>query len=285
MRFQDRDWTLSGNHPATTNNQMELQAAVAALGLLLGTIGPCTVDLYTDSEYLRQGVTDWLKHWLANGWRTRDGSRVKNRELWLSLQELIKSHTVTWHWIKGHAGHPSNERADWLATRAREARHQHKKVTGQSAEPRTSYSAARHLPEVAISVKASYSSSQRMGGWGVVLRKGNRTRTASEQDEELSANALLIRGATRGLKLLNQPCKVTITSDADYLIRGASQWISSWLAREWHTKTGKPVANQQEWRALLAAMELHEVTWKLGSPGDMPDLALAAELASKASGS
>ena len=103
---------LFGGEPATTNNRMELRAAIEALTALKQ---PCKVDLYTDSVYVRSGITEWLPAWRARGWRTADKKPVKNQDLWEALAALAARHDVTWHWVKGHSGHPENERADALA--------------------------------------------------------------------------------------------------------------------------------------------------------------------------
>ncbi len=103
---------LSGGEPETTNNRMELQAAIEALGALKR---PCKVAMYTDSVYVRDGITKWIQGWQRNGWRTAAKKPVKNVELWQALQAALQQHDVDWHWVKGHAGHPENERADELA--------------------------------------------------------------------------------------------------------------------------------------------------------------------------
>ena len=112
LRSGDRVKELSGGEPATTNNRMELKAAIEALAALKK---PCRVDLYTDSVYVRSGITQWLPAWRARGWRTADKKPVKNQDLWEALAALNERHDVAWHWVKGHAGHPENERADELA--------------------------------------------------------------------------------------------------------------------------------------------------------------------------
>ena len=98
-----------GGEIATTNNRMEIQAAIEALSKLKE---PCEVELHTDSEYLRDGITKWIHAWKARGWK----KKVKNKDLWLQLDEVSSRHTVTWHWVRGHSGHPKNERCDALAT-------------------------------------------------------------------------------------------------------------------------------------------------------------------------
>ena len=275
IRFDDHEWLLSGNAPETTNNQMEMQAAVIALATLDSLLGRCTVDLYTDSEYLRQGITSWVEAWARNGWQTKGREPVKNEALWRSLHTFTQRHHVAWHWLKGHAGHVGNERADRLATRAREA-------LESPALPSHTLPGSK-LPEVQIFVKASYSSSEKVGGWGVILRKGDQARTLDQRETGMSVNAMLIRAAAHALEALTRPCSAIVYSDADYLIRGASQWIKGWLSRGWETRDGKPVANRTEWESLLIAMKPHRVTWQPGSMDEMADLAEAARLAVEAS--
>lgn len=103
---------LAGGEPATTNNRMELMAAIAALEALKE---PCEVVLTTDSQYVRQGITEWMPGWLRRGWKTAGGEPVKNRDLWERLHAAASRHAVDWRWVKGHAGHPENERVDQLA--------------------------------------------------------------------------------------------------------------------------------------------------------------------------
>jgi ribonuclease HI len=103
---------LFGGEPATTNNRMELRAAIEALNALKR---PCAVEMHVDSQYVKDGITKWIHGWKKNGWKTADKKPVKNLELWQALDEAIKHHTISWHWVKGHDGHPENERADELA--------------------------------------------------------------------------------------------------------------------------------------------------------------------------
>ncbi len=106
---------LKGGEAHTTNNRMELMAAISALEALKK---PCRVDLYTDSQYVRNGISGWIHGWKKNGWRTADKKPVKNVDLWQRLDAALGRHQVTWHWVKGHAGHDLNERADQLARAA-----------------------------------------------------------------------------------------------------------------------------------------------------------------------
>jgi ribonuclease HI len=112
MRYNAKVKELSGGEAMTTNNRMELTAAIEALKALKE---PCRVELHTDSEYVKNGISAWIEGWKRNGWKTADKKPVKNAELWQALDEARKRHDVHWHWVKGHAGHPENERADELA--------------------------------------------------------------------------------------------------------------------------------------------------------------------------
>ena len=115
LRFKDQEKELKGAEALTTNNRMELMAAIGALSSLKRR---CKVALYTDSDYLRQGMQSWLAQWKKKGWRNSKNEPVKNSDLWLRLDELAKAHEISWHWVKGHSGHPENERADALANMA-----------------------------------------------------------------------------------------------------------------------------------------------------------------------
>jgi ribonuclease HI len=115
LRWRGESRELSGFAPATTNNRMELEAAIGALETLKR---PMTVAMYTDSNYLRQGITTWLRAWKARGWRTADKQPVKNQDLGERLERALGRHRIDWHWVKGHAGNADNERADALARAA-----------------------------------------------------------------------------------------------------------------------------------------------------------------------
>ena len=115
LTFGDREKELKGAEPDTTNNRMELMAAISSLEALKR---PCRVDLHTDSQYLRNGVMSYLENWKRNGWRTADKKPVKNIDLWKRLDAALGKHQIRWHWLRGHAGHAMNERADELAREA-----------------------------------------------------------------------------------------------------------------------------------------------------------------------
>ena len=112
IRSGPHEKELSGGEPVSTNNRMEMMAAIRALQALKR---PCEITLWTDSVYLRDGITKWIHGWRRNGWKTADRKPVKNAELWQELLDAAEAHQIDWRWVKGHAGHPENERADRLA--------------------------------------------------------------------------------------------------------------------------------------------------------------------------
>jgi len=112
LRWREIEREVAGGEPDTTNNRMELMAAIGALEALRE---PCDVILTTDSQYVRQGITQWMANWVRRGWKTSGGDAVKNRDLWERLHAAAGRHTVDWRWVKGHSGHPDNERVDVLA--------------------------------------------------------------------------------------------------------------------------------------------------------------------------
>jgi ribonuclease HI len=119
LRTARKERELSGGEALTTNNRMELTAAIRALEALNK---PCRVALHTDSQYVRDGITKWIHGWQRNGWRTADKKPVKNAELWQELLDAAAPHRVEWHWVKGHSGHPENDRVDALACTEADAR-------------------------------------------------------------------------------------------------------------------------------------------------------------------
>jgi len=115
LRYDADVKEIYGAVPETTNNRMELQAAISALEALKR---PCRVQLTTDSEYVRRGITEWLENWKRRGWKTAGKKPVKNADLWQQLEQAAEPHDVEWFWVRGHSGHPENEQADLLANRA-----------------------------------------------------------------------------------------------------------------------------------------------------------------------
>jgi ribonuclease HI len=132
LAFGGRERELKGGEAHTTNNRMELMAAISALEALTR---PCVVDIHTDSQYLRNGIMSWIKQWKRNDWRTADRKPVKNVDLWQRLDASMASHQVEWLWVRGHAGHPENERADRLAAEAMKPFMPRRPIVGAGRQP------------------------------------------------------------------------------------------------------------------------------------------------------
>ena len=115
LRYRNTEKELNGYAPDTTNNIMELTAVIEALKTLSRS---CPILITTDSNYVKDGITKWIHNWKLKGWKTAARKPVKNKELWIALDELVENHDITWKWVKGHSGHPENERADDLANEA-----------------------------------------------------------------------------------------------------------------------------------------------------------------------
>ena len=243
---------LSGAEEKTTNNRMELKAAIEALRSLDGSH---SVELVTDSQYLRKGVTEWLDGWRAKGWKTAGKKAVANRDLWEALDREIARHEINWRWVKGHAGDEWNELADELAS-------------AQIPRP--------DLPvddptAVHLFTAVAYSGKQDAGAWAVLLCFRGEESELSGRQAGASANRMHITSAGMGLAELNRRVKVHVYTASDYLKDGATTWIKGWQARNWTTRDGKPVANRDLWQRLVTLTGRHDVSWHVVSRDSLPE--------------
>lgn len=273
--FPDREVVLTGGSPNTTNNRMEMQAAIATLDHLSARHGPCHIDLHTDSAYLCQGITRWIEGWIERGWSAKNGEPVKNRALWQTLYDLARGHQVRWHWVKGHNGDPLNERVDRLVQQAR-----YELV--RERPPASSPEALTGIPRAVISIGVSCWGSTGPGGWAAVLRSERACEMLCGRQAHTTSNLLLLQAAITALGELTGPHDVTVYTTSDYLGLGASQWVHGWRQRDWVTRKGEPVKNRGTWESLLEAAREHHVSWQVvrGDPLP-PDLAQAKERATE----
>jgi ribonuclease HI len=258
---------LSGGEPRATNNRMELTAAIRALEALKM---PCRVDLFTDSQYLRKGITEWLPGWVARGWRRKDGE-LQNEDLWRRLADLIQTHEIHWGWVKGHAGNKWNERADQLATL------EIRKLRGGG---RPSAPAAPSDAEVFLRVSCS----GRKGGWAALVRRGEEETVLSGGLSATTSNQLDLLGAIAALEALPPGLSVAIHTGSDYLRNGATRWIEGWKKRGWKTQEGQPVQNRDLWERLERAMAARRVTWPDVKGHDLPEMKELGKTAKAATG-
>jgi len=265
---------LSGGEPRTTNNRMELTAAIRALEALPQ---PSRVRLVTDSLYLRKGVTQWLPGWIARGWRRKDGDLL-NEDLWRRLAELIRDHEIRWDWVKGHAGDRHNERADRLATAA---------IRAQRAAAPAARAAEKEEGPPDAEVFLRVSSAGRQGGWAALVRHGGGEAVLSASRPGASPNQLDLLAAIAALASLPPGITVDVHTGSDYLRNGASGWLAGWKRRGWKTQEGKPVLNRDLWQQLDAALAARRVRWPALKGREVPELAAlgeAAKLAARGEG-
>lgn len=243
LRFGDHEKELSGNEPKTTNNRMELTAAIEALRALRR---PCTVEFHTDSQYVRRGITEGVKKWAAAGWLTKSGRPVPNADLWQELQTLAQQHTIDWHWVQGHSGHPANERVDRLAREAR------LRIT-----PRIELDA--DAPRLYL--RASCQGNPGPGCWAVAVEAAGEWAIHTGGEPSTTNNRMELTAALEGLRLMPPGSRLQIFTTSDYLFQGMTRWVKGWQAQGWMKKDGQPVANADLWRALVERAVLHHVHW------------------------
>jgi ribonuclease HI len=261
LRYGGQEKVLTGNEPETTNNRMELQAAIAALQALKE---PSQVEFHTDSEYLRQGITQWIEKWAAQGWVRQGGKPIPNADLWQILWPLVKQHDIKWHWVKGHAGEPLNERVDALARQAR-----------QEITPSTEL--AEGVPRLYI--RASCRGNPGPGGWGVVLEQDGETEQLSGSALATTNNRMEITAAIEGLRLLPPGSPVQVFTTSDYLFQGVTQWLHGWRKRNWTKKGGEWVANADLWQVLDQLLNTYTIQWVNAKGQTQPALSEASKLA------
>jgi ribonuclease HI len=256
---------LSGGEPGTTNNRMELTAAIRGLEAL---VRRARVRLFTDSQYLRKGVTEWLPGWIARGWRRKDGA-LQNEDLWRRLADLTARHEIQWQWVKGHSGNRYNERADVLASAA--IRAQRRAAGGVEERPATD-------AEVFLRVSCA----KGRGGWAALVRQGEEERILTGAKAPSSANQLDLLAALAALEALPAGASVAIHTGSDYLRHGATRWLEGWKRRGWTTQEGQPVQNRELWQTLERALQLRKVEWPGVEERDTPELERLAQPARKA---
>ncbi|MCB9421386.1 MAG: ribonuclease HI [Ardenticatenaceae bacterium] len=252
---------LTGHQADTTNNRMELTAAIEALRALKR---PCQVQFYTDSEYLRRGITEWIEKWAEKEWQHKPGQPVANADLWRALWPLVKRHDINWHWVKGHAGNQYNERVDALARQAR-------------LEITPDAQISDDVPR--LYVRASCKGNPGPGGWGAVLEQGSETEQVSGSAFDTTNNRMELTAVIEGLLLLPSGSSVQIFTTSDYLYQGITNWIPGWRRRAWQKKDGNPVANADLWQALDQLGQQYAIRWINAKGQEKPALEEAGKLA------
>lgn len=243
LRSGDREKVLTGSDPKTTNNRMELQAAISALRALKR---PCRIEFHTDSQYLRRGITEWVEKWAAADWVNKAGRPTPNVELWRELQSLVRRHTINWHWVQGHSGDPANDRVDQLAREAR------LKIT-------PTVDLAADVPRLYL--RASCKGNPGPGAWAFALETGGQWEVLSGSDARTTNNRMELQAALEGLLFLSPGSRVQVFTTSDYLYQGATRWADGWRKGGWMKRDGQPVANGDLWQALLDLSAKYQVEW------------------------
>jgi ribonuclease HI len=244
---------LSGFGGDSTNNRMELTAVISALGEIKT---PHRITLYTDSQYVKNGITSWIDGWQKKNWLTADKKPVKNVDLWKALLEQVKRHHVNWKWIRGHAADRWNERADELAVAARKT-----EITGNSRAPADNRSVSADTVSLYTGVTCKHSTG--IGAWCVILCWRRHVKVIGASAEGMTANQLYIKAVIEGLSTLTRSFPVDVHTHSGYLKDGATSWLSGWQKRNWQTREGSPVSNRELWQELAVLLENFKVTFHL----------------------
>lgn len=243
---------------SSTNNRMELTGAVAALKSLQS---PHRIVLYTDSQYLKNGITDWITTWQKNNWQTAARNPVKNADLWKDLLVQVKRHSVTWKWVRGHEENRWNNRADELAVAAR------KREVKPVEQLKT---VAPDDNDIHLFTGVTCKHKSGIGGWAVLLTWRNRVRLLGAGVEGMTANQLYVRAVIAGLESLKKALPVHVHTHSGYLRDGADSWLDGWRKRDWQTRDGAPVSNRELWQQLSKLLEQHKVTFHLEDRDEPP---------------
>lgn len=262
IRHADYVEELSGAEHDTTNNQMELMAAIVALESLEQS---SSIDFYTDSIYVKNGITSWIKKWLKSNWLNSKKQPVANQELWQRLHDAIQRHDINWRWVKGHDGDPDNERVDQLATEARCA------LTGEALTvAETDNTPSKPIPQGVpwAYLKAVYDHKRNKGAWAVIIADDEEERQITRPAHGMTQNQMTLEAAIQLLESVKPDEAIAVFTDSEYLQKGMSEWIEGWIKRGWQTSSKKPVKNSRQWKQLNALAQARNVTWHYTSDDD-----------------
>lgn len=264
LRSGDHEKILTGNDPQTTNNAMELTAAISALQALKTA---CDVTLYTDSEYLRLGVMERTARLKQQRSECSTGP-IPNKELWQELMKLVQIHQIQWHWVKGHSDNEFNNRCDELARKVR-----------LEITPRWNADVSQTLPTAYL--RSSCLVNPGPGRWGVIFEFEGTRQELSGYDPKTTNNRMELEAALAVFSLLPPHAPVQIYTMSSYLYQGATQWISNWRERRWIKQDGKPVVNAAEWQRLDHYLKEHPTKWINAKGQSIEQLTLAGNLVKK----
>ena len=229
---------LSGGDPDTTNNRMELTAAIKALEALNQ---PCRIDFYTDSQYVRKGISEWIDDWKAHGWQS--GKKpIKNVDLWKRLDDLRQGHEIDWKWVRGHAGNEHNERADQLAS---------------AAIPREAMAVDPDAVQVYLRIAGPASGTRGKCGWAAGLMSADVPDIIHGAHPDMTVNGFALYATLQVLDQILPEDKVQFFTNNSYLFDGITKWVSGWRKGGWV----KPEKFKAEWQQLDQLNQSRQIKW------------------------
>ena len=237
---------------------MELTAALEALK---SREAGEKVQLFTDSEYVRLGITQWMDAWIRNGWTRRKGQPVLNKDLWSALHAQNKRIQVEWHWVRAHAGHAFNEMVDQAARDAAISAAERVDTSTSTVEERRTI-AQDILPTDTYAI-AAVNAGDRRSAWAFVRESGGSEVTLREVEEGSSVNRALLLGAVALMRSLESNVPVSVNTDSEYLFNGVTRWLDGWRRHGWRKADSKPVANQDLWIEIDALLTQVNIKWHL----------------------
>lgn len=243
---------LYGGMADTTNNRMELTAVIEALRSLKEKH---TIELYVDSQYVKNGMTKWMENWIRKKWRTSTGSPVKNQDLWQVLNMLVDKHEINWHWVKGHAGNVYNERVDQLATKGRGPFETSSTIEKPSVDE-------FKTGVVSIFMRVIVPQNGGEGGWAIRVWEGKVSQDHSGRVPKVaSTQELELLTAFQIFKSVDKNATLRIYTPSEYLFKGITQWINGWQKRNWKTASGGPVKYANVWQEIHKASQNRDIEW------------------------
>jgi ribonuclease HI len=242
---------LSGGEEKTTNNRMELTAAIEALSALTKSH---QIEVFTGSKYLERGIKEWLPRCQNRNWQTTENTPVKNQDLWEALSVKIKHHDVKWRWLRGHDANKWNERADALA---------------RSAVQKVSLP-LKDNKSIHIFTAISFKKKTNRGGWSVIFRFKNNMKVICGDVPHTTGNRMHLQAAIEGLAAIKRPLPISLYTYSGYLKDGATNWVKHWSKRNWQTKEGNPVRHRDLWVKLCSFAQKYEIQWHVVSKTKPP---------------
>ena len=236
---------------------------IAALEALRSCSDSAAVELHTDSQYVRRGITEWVELWKRKNWTRGKGKPVLNKDLWVALDKENQRVNVDWHWVKAHAGHALNEQVDVAAREAAFAAHEASSVEAARDE---SESAEKLAEDRSAYFIAAVTDGHADGAcaWTVIQSDEDHQSTDTEIEEASTLNRALVSAALFVLAAQAKGAKICLYTDAEYLYKGVTEWMVGWKQRDWRKSDRKPVVNADLWQSLETHMQRIDAVWRFG---------------------